>query len=251
MANARTTPPWEAWRVESLRVTTFPSEVVSTDQLNWWDNFVGLPPETVVSRPKTGQYQAHGDFEGRRLVLQVQPGRIEWNMSPILKADEETVPYLGPLPEVLASFLKVVTAWLPHAPALSRLGFGGVVVQPVADVRSGYLLLQQYLPALPMDPDGSSDLFYQINRPRPSGQVANLRMNRLSRWSVQVAQQVTLTLGSTDVVTRAFNLQASCRLELDINTAPDFGILPATALGNLLLETIDLGREIASDGDIP
>jgi len=254
MPNNGTMPPIEAWQAESLRFTAFPSEIVSTEQLSWWETSVALPPEAVVSRPKTGQYQAYGDIEGRRLTLQIQPGRIEWSVKPIVKADDEQldVPMLGPFTEVLGSLSKVVSSWLAQAPALNRLAFGAVLSQSVENPRQGLLLLQKYLPSVTIDPDGSSDLFYQINRPRLSLRVDGLRMNRLSKWVLQVAQRVTLVLGApNETVQRASDFEASCKLELDMNTAPDFGrALPAEHLGALLQETIDLGREIAQKGDV-
>jgi hypothetical protein len=43
----------------------------------------------------------------------------------------------------------------------------------------------------------------------------------------------------------------ACRLELDINTAPDFGgVLPADRLEALLKEMVAFGREIAEKGDL-
>src|SRR2546428_12410252 len=102
-------PPIDAWQVESMRVSAFPSEIVSTEQ-SWWNDFVGLPPEAVVSRPKIGQYQAQGDFEGRRLGLPIQPGRIEWSLSGGVKTAEEefNLAPLGALPEGGTSPLQVV-----------------------------------------------------------------------------------------------------------------------------------------------
>src|SRR5712691_4605478 len=219
------TPPLDAWQVESVRVTAFPRDVLSVEQLSWWDDVVGYAPETVVSRPKTGQYQAHGDFEGRRLTLQVQPGRIEWSVSPITKAEDEEsgLPVIGPFPEVITSLSKVVVPWLPQAPALRRLAVGGILLQPVADTRAGYALVQKYLPRARFDLEGASDFFYQINRPRPSTTgIQGLRINRFMRWSVQVARRMTLTLGGGGAVARTLGEEAACRLELDINTAPDF-----------------------------
>jgi hypothetical protein len=44
----------------------------------------------------------------------------------------------------------------------------------------------------------------------------------------------------------------ACRLELDINTVPDFqGELPRESFGQLLGELTELGQEIAQKGDIP
>ena len=244
-------PPIDAWQVESMRVSAFPSEIVPTEQ-SWWNDFVGLPPEAVVSRPKIGQYQSQGDFEGRRLGLQIQPGRIDWSLSGVVKTTEEefNLALLGPLPEVVASLLKVVVPWLAKAPALARFAFGANLLQPVENVRDGYVRLQKYLPGFPIDPDKSSDFFYQINKPQPSATgIESLRINRLMKWSVQVAQRMTVVVGPGGVETRALGEEAACRLELDINTAPSFGrTLPAERLGEILSEMVGLGLDIAKDG---
>lgn len=252
MTTNGSTPPIDAWQVASMRVTAFPSEVLPLERLSWWDDVVGFPPETVVSRPKTGQYQAYGEFEGRRLVLQIQPGRIEWSVNPVVKAPEEDSDLLGPFPEVLTSLSKVAAPWLPQAPAMTRFAFGVVLVQPVDNARAGYVLIKKYLPGVVIDPEGSSDFFYQINRPRRSTtRIDGLRINRLTKWSVQLAQRVVMTLGADGVATRIMGEEAACRLELDINTAPGFDrVLPAEHLGALFQELIDLGREIAQKGDV-
>lgn len=254
MTTNGTMPPVAVWQVASMRITVFPREVVPTERLSWWDDVVGFPPETVVTRPKTGQYQALGEFEGRRLTLQIQPGLIDWSVSPLVKAAEEDPDILvGPFPDVLASLAKVAAPWLPSAPALTRFAFGAILVQPVENVRGGYVLIQRYLPSVVVDPDGSSDLFYQINRRRTStSQIEGLRINRLSKWSVQVAQRVTVTLGTDGVAARTLGQEVGCRLELDINTAQDSAsALPAERLVALLQELTDLATEIAQKGDIP
>jgi hypothetical protein len=253
MTTNGTTPPIDAWQVESMRVTVFPSNVVPIEQ-SWWDQIVGVPAETVTSRAKAGQYQAEGDFEARRLTLQIQPGRIDWSVTPIINAGEEftSVPVLGPFPDVITSLSKVVSPWLPLAPDVKRLAFGATLLQPVENVRSGYGLIQNYLQRFHPDLEGASDFLYQINRPRPSGtHLPGLSINRLMRWSVQVAKRVMLTLGGEGAATRTLGDEAACRLELDINTAPDFpGLLPGYQLALLLQETTDLGREIAEKGDV-
>jgi hypothetical protein len=249
-------PPIDAWQAEAMRVTVFPNEVVPTDPSSWWDEIVGVPPETVVARPKVGQFQARGDFEGRQLALQVQPGRVEWVLGPLAKAvegEEAALPSLGPFPEVLHTLSKIVVPWLHQAPALQRFAFGAILMQPVESVRAGYTLLQKYLASsVHLDPESSSDFFYQINRPRPARTaITALRLNRLTKWSVQVIRRMTMTIGAEGGTTRVLGEDAACRLELDMNTAPDFaGALPADQLGPLLQELTDLGCEIAQKGDI-
>jgi hypothetical protein len=250
-------PPIDAWQAEAMRVTVFPSDVVPTDRTSWWDDVVGLPPETVIARPKVGQYQARGDFEGRLLALQIQPGRVEWVLGPLAKPmedEESALPSLGPFPEVLQSLSKIVIPWLHLAPALQRFAFGAILMQPVDSIRSGYTLIQKYLASsVRLDADASADFFYQINRPRPSKTgIPSLRLNRLTKWSVQVIRRMTMTIGSEGgAATRTLGEDAACRLELDMNTVPDFsGVLPAEHLESLLLELTDLGREIAQKGDV-
>ncbi len=238
-----------------MRITVFPTEVVTTDPLSWWNDVVGVPPETVVTRPKISQYKAQGEFEGRRLALVIQPGRIEWSVSPLVTAAEEDPDMLlGPFPDVMASLTKVVAAWLPSAPVMGRFAFGAILLQPVDTVQAGYVLLQKYLlNKVAVDPEGSSDLLYQINRRRASNShIEGLSINRLSKWSVQAAQRMTMTLGPDGVAARTFGQEITCRLELDVNTAQDFGsVLPAERLPVLLQEMTELASEIAQKGDIP
>jgi hypothetical protein len=248
-------PPLDVWRPESFRFTAFPTDIVPSEQVSWWDALVSVPAETVVSRPKAAQYEAQGEFEGRRLSLQIQPGRIEWNLKPIVKAvtpDEQfNVAMLGTFSEALASLSRIVSSWLPQAPALNRLAFGAIAFQPVDTGSMGNILIQKYLPGLSIDPEGSSDLFYQINRPRSSTNVSGLRFNRLSKWSVQVAQRINLVLGGPSAVQRTIDFEAACKLEVDINTFPDFGAsLPPGLLTTLLQEMSALGCEIAQKGDV-
>jgi hypothetical protein len=236
-----------------MRVTAFPSEVLPAERASsWWENAVGFPPEAILTRPKAGQHQSRGEFEGRRLTLQIQPGRIEWRLNALVKDDDElAVPLIGPFPEVSTSLSKVVTTWLPEAPAIGRFAFGAALLQPVDSLRGGYLLIQQYLPNVQVDADGSSDFLYQINRRRSTTTpIDGLQINRLMKWSVPVVQQVVVTVGEDGVVTRTMGTEPACRLELDINTAPEFGaVLPAEHLGALLQELMNLGREIAEEGD--
>jgi hypothetical protein len=247
-------PPIDAWQVERMRVTAFPGEAMAAERFSsWWDEIVGFPAEEVQSRPKMGLYQAQGDFEGRRLVLQVLPGRIEWFVAAIMKASDEEfgAPPIGPFPEVVASLAKVVDPWLPKAPPLQRLAFGAILLQPVESRHAGYDRLDDYLHDVEIDPEGSSDLLYQINRPRESTTIGQLSLNRLTKWSVQIARRVFLTMGSDGVETRTLGEESACRLELDINTPADFAeSLPADRLTALLEEMIGLGREIAESGDV-
>jgi len=122
---------------------------------------------------------------------------------------------------------------------------------PVDDRPSGYRKLGSYLPGIQIDPEGSSDFLYQINRPRKARlNIPSLRINRLSNWSVSRID-IGGQFGAQTIELPGLE-QYACRLELDINTAPDFQeILVREQLRSTFEELVDLGKEIAARGDIP
>lgn len=135
----RTVSPLNLWQVENLRLTAFLPVESNAEPSKWWMDLIGYPPESVLSRPKAGRHQEVGPFEGRKLLLQVQPERVDWLFVPAVEASEEaedaleTKPSAGPFPDALDSFMKVAMAWLKVSPEVTRLAFGAVLFQPVTD----------------------------------------------------------------------------------------------------------------------
>lgn len=247
-------PPISAWQVERLRLTAFPPPMTKISQPPWWADLVGYPPETVVSRPKVGLHREEGVFEGRKLFLQIQPERIDWILTPVVPEEmPETPPSAGPFPDALKSFVNLMERWLEVCLPITRLAFGAVLFQPVADQRAGYVQIAKYLPSLKLDPD-TSDFLYQINRPRDSTSgVPGLRINRLTKWSILLFQGFDVTLAKKELTTVGYAVEESaCRLELDINTVPESAAeLPRETLPRVSQELVHLGQEIATKGDIP
>jgi len=246
------------WQVLTLRATAFVPPDAPTLPSEWWAQLVGLPPENVISRPRLGQRQQDGSFEGRKLTLQIQPERIDWMFVPanIERPEElgEGLPSAGSLPDVLGPFCKLILAWIPLAPPVTRLAFGAVLFQPAENRRAGYTQIAGYLPSVKLDPDGSSDFLYQINRTRDSRSgIAGLHINRLTKWSVVLIDHVRVEFKRPGVTTAgSLSLQSACRLELDINTSPEFvEPLPRERLQPLFEELVALGQEIATKGDVP
>ena len=109
--------------------------------------------------------------------------------------------------------------------------------------------MNDLLPHVQLDPAGSSDFMYRINRRRQckSG-ISSLAINRLSTWSVARIQDITMEAHRTVPGPSSY----VCRLELDINTAPEFkSALRKSSLTKLTDELIRLANEIASEGDKP
>lgn len=247
-------PDPSAWQAQVLRLTAFAFQPDSSGPQEWWQTLRGEGPETVVAQPKRDLHQEEGPFQNGTLALKIERRRIDWVLAPRLDPTESTddIPTLGPFPEALEPFHALTQRWFPLGPAVERLAFGAVLLQPVGDHRSGYRLLGSYLHAVQMDPE-SSEFQYRINRRRHSASVADLQINRLCTWSCVRWEGVrmALELGSLTAERRPLGRGYACRLELDINTDPEFpGELPRGQLPKLFAELIDRGREIAARGDI-
>lgn len=121
------------------------------------------------------------------------------------------------------------------------------------DRAEGYRLLDGCLPDVNVDSERSSDFSYQINRPRQSALgIPDLRINRLSRWSVVKRQGFAIHGGVQPAVTIHQEGGLAAKLDLDINTAPDYpSDLQHDRLGDIFQECVGAAVEIAGSGDIP
>lgn len=243
-------------RIESLRLTVFLAPSVHVEEPTWWADLTGSQPETRNSRPGRRELQEGGTFQGHSLVLSVQPGRIDWIMAPTLpplEGEDAGIRSIGRFPEALDLFARPMAQWLETCPEAIRIAFGAVLLEPVPDRVAGYRSLSNYLATVRIDPEGSQDFFYQINRPRRSTVAENrFSINRLSKWSVASFQR--LQIAGTPSALQMYpggNLTA-CRIEVDISTPAELQeSLPHGSLGPTFREIIGLGSEIATQGDIP
>jgi len=247
-----------AWQTERLRLTAFPSPSAHITNPQWWREIMREEPESRVSQPRRGGLREEGPLADGKLLLGVEPTRIDWLFLPMPDDKRQTEVFLtiGSLPETLETFLPLMRQWfeLESCPALKRLALGAVLYQRVQDIPSGYQLLAPYLPAISWGNLGdSSDFLYQINRPRSSRSgIAGLSINRLSKWSVILTQLQEVLVTPASLQYSMSHSYYACRLELDINTSPAFlEELQREHLSRVLQELVDLGTEIARQGDLP
>lgn len=246
------------WRIQSARLTTFFLAGETPDPSGFWSEVVGNDPSEEHKRAAAGQLQQIGEFDGLPLQLLVQPGRLDWtiNLDPLLRGALEVSPVeLGAsFDSILASFNKLATKWLEVCPPTNRLAVGIVLTQVVADRRSGYVQLSEYLTSVKIDPDNSTDFNYQINRPRTSKVVPGLKINRLTKWGVIRSGRlmIAMTPGGTNVAQGGLEGEEfSMRLELDMSTAEDQkDELQKEDLPSIVSELIEVSTEIAVKGDV-
>jgi hypothetical protein len=236
------------WHASAVRVTAFLAPNAEVEATNWWNSVVGESPDKSTSQPKIGTIQEEGQFLGGKLILLVQPGRVDWALNK--GGGPET---LGAFDAVVSSFETSIAKWLETAPPLQRLAFGSILVIPVDDRETGYARLAAFLPSIILAPTQSSDFFYQINRPRTFHvEGADLKLNRLTKWSVAAWQDVKISFEDEIAEYALDAARFACRLELDISTDETYqGSLPRAQLAHILDKLVQTGLEIAREGDRP
>lgn len=249
------------WLVENIRFTSFLAEPVDTRARGiWWSELTGEDSQRIQKSDDV--YSEIGPYEGQQLTLGCQSDkRLDWVLNSEvgepddLRADLPTVSFRKSL-DVL---LPLVEKWLTlnNCPAAKRLALGVVLLQPVDTKQQGYEKLGPYLEkVVTLDPAGSSDFRYTINRRRNSEIVPDLEINRLTTWFVWVWKRVKLSvrMRSDTEVTREQETgeqQMACRLDMDINTVAEFqGEFTPQRQGELLQELSKLATEIAVKGDV-
>ena len=242
------------WQAAGLRLTAFPGVPSGISGEAWWEEVVGQPPEQTT-RQRSGEVQVVGLLGSGKLVLSIDLVRIDWRL---LSVEEgltlsDSVASLGTFSQTIEEFLSLMSKWLDSREhEVNRLAFGAELLLPVENHSDGYRHLSSYLHSVNLDPEGSSDFLYQINRSRVSQTgVSDLRINRLTKWSVGKLGRIVL-LPNGHIMELAGAERYFCRLELDINTAQDFnGTLPRDKLVVVFQELVDLSKEIAMKGDVP
>ncbi len=243
------------WQAESLRVTAFLPPIPQREGQNWWEELFEQLPENRSQKPRERAQIDKGSFGAGKLVLDDQVNRVDWRYL-VDKENSEPgeIPKLDSFTASVDPFIDLILRWLQCAscPSINRLAFGAVLLLPVSDLHEGYRQLSSYLP-FKIPTKNSSDFIYQINRSRNSvSGVADLRINRLSRWSMAAFYWVRnqLFVGQDSVMQRFPGIQElACHLTLDINTVPDPEmVLPQEKLANIFRELSSMANEIIEKG---
>ena len=238
------------WRVETLRLTAFPAAgAAKATPECWWTALFGGRHEKSTEDVRRGITQLQGNVGDSFMVMTRNPVSFELRQldsdptEPPREAD--ALPSFG---DRVPTFQRSSMQWLEleDCPPLRRVAFGAILLLPVPKHDGGYEALDGYLPTVTVDPK-LSDFLYQVNRRRFSKVIENLWVNRLSKWSTQ--QVESLTVSSDGSVVRG-EATSACRLELDINSVPSAESLPPDRLPRLFEELVALASEIALEGDI-
>ena len=211
------------WHVTHLRATTFVRTSYMEEEIRdvWGTVFDGRPDEEHIIYNQGVKVQK-GAYNNNLLTVDSRPNRVDWLITPPPRPDEPPkLLTVGCLSDVLNSLLIIIERWLSVCPKVNRLALGTFLARAVTDEHAGYEEILQFLPNVRLEYPGVTDFLYQINRSRTSTSSADVRINRLSKWSV-VRADATLRPPDSPLVAMSTNEQGQyyCTLELDINTVP-------------------------------
>lgn len=256
----------DVWEVASLRLTTFHDVPLPEPVPQYWAQVFDTRPDQLAARPEQQTSQATGSVHGNHWALEIGPGRADWKLEAEPRQTgqgqslavsnvpfTDVLPSVGPVSTATESFA-VVGKWLESFVQPTRVAFGAVLNQRATSLRDGYAIAKRYLPGINFGESEPLDFSYQINRRRLAVIDDSLVINRLAKWSVVAQESFEVKLqASMPPSLRALAPTWSCRLDLDINTVSDVNVselIPKTKLSMLFDELMELGIEIASEGDV-
>jgi hypothetical protein len=254
-ANSPAPPSVESWQTHYVRLIAFPVEPAYGGQQSWWEQLTGSPPDNSADQRQKRTREESGVYAGANLVLSIDQLRITWTAAADPAIPEEAqqgLPSIGPFTERGAWFVDLMQRWLASCPPVTRLAFVADLIQPAESRVASYRLLDRYLRHVELDHEGSDSFLYRINRPTTSESIPALAINRLTTWAALRMDflRAAGTLGAPMIQTERSDWNAA-RVEMDINTAPDFsgGPLPQDRLAAVYAEMAEMALQIASSGD--
>jgi hypothetical protein len=237
------------WQIENLRVTLFRFKPSPAQHQGCWEKVVGEAPEVVVQRAKGAEMHEEGPFRRGRLIAGQQTTRADWLYTclPVNKEGEPAFQNAGNLNEELEGFLAIVEKYLEACPPVNRIAFGAGLMLPVDDHPAGYRVVKRLVPSLPVEPEFSRDLIFQVNDPIKSATIPDLSVNRLRNYTVRLLTFATMVQDG-ELLASPTELYA-CRLVLDFNTdAANKTELAQGKLSSLLRELEGLTHEYLAEG---
>ena len=236
------------WLAESLRMTVFlpPDDAEGCAD---WKGLVGEEPESEKRAPRLKEVQQQGNLDDEYLIYRRVPGRVDWFLTAQPDSEGGQRPTREFSSENRDHFLNLMNRWLSDVQPIDRLAFGVILIQPTADKDASYRLLDDYLPAVQVDPQ-SSEFSYRVNRRSASSTIDGLEINRLSTWTAVQATQFFINPHGTQDFTPISESEHFCKLELDINTVPSKSThIDATKSSSVLQELVLIAVEMSEKGD--
>ena len=244
------------WQTESLRLSAFVTNAITPASVNLWEQLMGEAPEEVQHKPRQQAVKEEGQCLNGLLSVEANRNRIDWRLNYDPKSPHSELPVIGSYESLQNEFQRLMQKWITQCPPIHRLAYGAVLLCSMERISDAFSFLDRLLPDIQIDWKNAHDFLYRINRRRGSEcGIKKLEINRVSTWSVMSIPTIVVDLSPTEQRTTRVTQSTGdslCRLELDINTAPEFRHeIEKREVSRVFAELVALGNEIASSGDIP
>lgn len=200
-----------------------------------WSSLTGHQPDSVTNRPGQQLSIEEGTWEGARLVVTGQPGRIDIVLSAAPK-EFSSAPDLGSFAEISLKFENLLKK--AQFPSVVRLAFGATANIFPGSVEDSNLLFRQLVPELSFDND-VSDIMIQLNKSKKFPKLSGLVMNRLTKWSQLITQTVTLQGHEQQFTSKQLHL---IQVELDFNTHPSSKLPHSSSYSGIIAALFEEAR---------
>lgn len=241
------------WLTLVARLSVFPTAPWDAPS-DLWERVAGVPPETSQDQPRQRLRLQTGSWRDGVLQVTASPVSVVWVAAP--SPNSEGLPNLDhwSVESVLPDFLSITRPWLTAVNfEVKRVGFGLHALLLAEDRISAYKLLQGLVPSIKIEPETTSDLLYQINRPVPSRSLfGDVRLNRLMKWSAPFFGSAQFQATASFVQATPVSGRHYAGLDNDVNTpAERIEPIEKGQLGAIYDELVELAGENLEFGEKP
>ena len=246
--------PLTMWQIENLRFSVFLARPTTPKPVGSWVDVVGQDADDTRIKG-TGEQRVvtqQGPFAGAVMQAEVRLDRIDWHLLPPPPKTPSKRPTAGAYEKGKERFQDAMRAWLDAVQTdANRMAYGAVLSLRSGSRSDSLRVLDNLLTTVKVDPQDTWDFDYSVNRRRGSKSVSDLAINRLAKWSLgtEIVGRLELPVGGGQPRMNTATLHLPM-LTLDINTDPDFPG-PLARPREVLAELVELGTEIAREGDVP
>lgn len=240
------------WSAQQLRISIFPASTWNSSS-DLWPQVTGIEKEKQTTNAKTGETIQEGWFNKQKLVLVVNPVKIDLISTVSVPAHIEkgktVVDILGSFDEALKIFRPLIDMWLlnKQLPEINRIAFGAQLIKTMPSREEVYKILKNYT-SIKLDPSTMTDFKFEINLHTTSKINKSLGLNRLTKWgALQLTPEASIA-GQPSTI-HPYPTVNFGRVELDINTSQhNKDIFDKKTHSSLFSELIGLGYELSVEG---
>lgn len=254
--NSKPTGLGEAWKVQNLRLSLFLASPIDLNECNnFWRAVVGQEPAVDENRPRealrlqVGPYDESGT---QQIEVHIRRSRIDWLITPVGQSAMGPEFLSANIRQGIEDFASRIGEWLKAVDLpLNRIAVGAAMMQPVENKEASYGALDHFLKSVTVDSRHSKELFYQINWPLESKVIANLQLNRITKWNSLEVRAYEGAVGTFPSASTPVTVHSFCALECDHSTAIDYvGPFTQDEVQLIIAELCELIIENAECGEI-